>query len=246
MKPSKSLYNRSQYEINLQEFNILETKEFLKKRSDREAFDAYLTIGGVPEYLKWVNKDSSVFLSLCKNSFTKDSFFSREYEKIFTSNMSGNKYYKNIIKILSKKKFINRNELSQTLKISPDGNLSKILIDLEKSCFICKYYPFNLNENTILTRYTIKESPGYQIDLIFDQTDNVCTICEIKYLQTKVSTKIIDKFKKKLSLFLNKANKTIHKVLICSEGAETTLLNKAYFDNIITCKQLLNANNWNL
>lgn len=313
---SKALYNRSQHEFHLKEFSLSEAKLFLKKRSQREVMDAYLTIGGIPEYLKWVNKDTSVFLSLCKNSFVSDSFFSHEYEKIFTSNLSKNKFYKKIIDILSKKRFSTRKELMSLLKINSGGSISALLLDLEKCGFISKYYPFNLDENTVLTRYAIAdnylqyyfkfihpiqknidngdyngnpqaaiktdnyikwlgfaferfcrknhtaiakilgfsgiqyksgvffnratnaEDSGYQIDLIFERADNVYTICEIKYLQGKVGTKVINDFEKKLSLFPNKGNKTIHKVLICSEAIDQALMNKAYFDDIITCAQL--------
>jgi len=319
---SKALYNRSQYEFHLKEFNLFETKEFLTKRNNKEIVDAYLTVGGAPEYLKWVTKESSVFLSLCKNSFTSGGFFAREYERIFTSSMSENKYYKKIIEILSKKKFATRKELATALDVASGGSLSSVLLDLEKSGFISHYYPFNLTENTILTRYAIddnylqyyfkfikpleknietgaydlnpkaalkldsyikwlgfsferfcrkyhyiiakilffsgvhynagaffsrateQENPGYQIDLIFDRADNVYTICEIKYLQGKVGTSVIAEFEKKLSLFPNKENKTIHKVLICSEGADEALLKKSYFDDIITCAQLLEPRNW--
>lgn len=202
------------------------------------------------------------------------------------------------------------------LKINSGGSISALLLDLEKCGFISKYYPFNLDENTVLTRYAIAdnylqyyfkfihpiqknidngdyngnpqaaiktdnyikwlgfaferfcrknhtaiakilgfsgiqyksgvffnratnaEDSGYQIDLIFERADNVYTICEIKYLQGKVGTKVINDFEKKLSLFPNKGNKTIHKVLICSEGIDQALMNKAYFDDIITCAQL--------
>jgi uncharacterized protein len=319
---SKALYNRSQYEFHLKEFTVYEAKEFLKKRSNREVFDAYLTVGGVPEYLKWITKESSVFISLCKNSFMSGSFFAREYERIFTSSMSNNKYYRAIIDILSTKKFATRAELAQLLDITSGGSLTNVLLDLEKSGFITHYYPFNLEENTVLTRYAIddnymhfyckfikplqkniesgaydhnpkvalkvdsyikwlgfaferfcrkyhyviakilyfsgvhyrsgvffsrstdKESPGYQIDLIFDRADNVYTICEMKYLQGKVGTSVIAEFEKKLSLFPNKGNKTIHKVLICSEGADDALIKRAYFDDIITCNQLLEPRNW--
>ena len=79
--------------------------------------------------------------------------------------------------------------------------------------------------------------PGYQIDLAFDRADNVYTICEIKYLQTKVSLKVIEEMEKKLSLFPSKG-KTIQKVLITSEGAQENLINRAYFDKIITLKDL--------
>jgi hypothetical protein len=319
---SKALYNRSQYEFHLNEFTIVETKEFLKNRSNKEVFDAYLTIGGVPEYLKWVNKESSVFLSLCKNSFTANGFFTHEYERIFTSGMANNKYYQEIIDILGKRRFATRKELMKLLKITSGGTLTTILVDLEKSGFINNYYPFNLEESTILTRYAIadnylqfyfkfiqplqkdiklgvynknpksalnldsyikwlgfaferfcrsnhhiiarilqfsgvryrsgaffsrttdKAASGYQIDLIFDRADNVYTICEIKYLHSKVGTSVIDEFEKKLALFPNKDNKTIHKVLICSEGADQALINRAYFDEIITRDQLLDPKYW--
>ncbi len=319
---SKALYNRSQYEFHLKEFTVVEAREFLKKRSVRETFDAYLTVGGVPEYLKWITKESSVFVSLCKHSFTSGSFFSREYERIFTSSMSNNKYYRAVIDILGTRKFATRKELAEMLGVISGGSLTNVLIDLEKSGFIAHYSPFNTEENTILTRYTIddnylqfyckfikplqkniasgaydthprnalkvdsyikwlgfaferfcrkyhyviakmlyfsgvhytsgvffsratdKENPGYQIDLVFDRADNVYTICEMKYYQGKVGTSVIAEFEKKLALFPNKGNKTIHKVLICSEGAEEALIKRAYFDDIITCAQLLDQRYW--
>jgi len=309
---SKALYNRSQYEMHLKEFTLQETKAFLKERSHKEILDAYLTVGGIPEYLKWVNKDSSIFLGLCKNSFVANSFFLREYEKIFTSSMAKNSNYRKVIEILSKERFSTRKALLKMLKMESGGSLSSLLLDLEKSGFIIKYHPFNLSGNTLLVRYAIsdaylyyyhkfikpiqeniengeynekpmaaikvdnyskwlgfaferfvrknhmiiakilgfsgvqyksgvyfnrstdKDMPGYQIDLIFDRADNIYTICEIKYLQGKVSTKVIQEFERKLSLFPQKSNKTIQKILICNEGVESALFKRHYFDQVIT------------
>lgn len=319
---SKALYNRSQYEFHLKEFNLFEASLFLSGRSNKEIMDAYLTVGGIPGYLKWISTESSVFLSLCKNSFMSGSFFLCEYEKIFTSSLSKNKHYKAIIDILSKRKFATRSELAKLLKTTSGGSLTSVLLDLEKSGFINNYHPFNLKENTSLARYSIddnylhyylkficpikkniesgaynqnpkgalkldsyykwlgfsferfcrkyhyiiaqilqfggvhyqsgvffskateEKSPGYQLDLIFDRADNVYTICEIKYLQSKVGTEVISEFEKKMALFDNKKNKTIHKVLICSEGADDALLKRSYFDEIITCSQLLDSRIW--
>jgi AAA+ ATPase superfamily predicted ATPase len=319
---SKALYNRSEHIFHLKEFNLVETKEFLKKRSDREVMDAYLTIGGVPEYLKWVGTQSSVLLSLCQNSFTPNGFFTHEYERIFTSSLSTNKYYKQIIDLLSQRRFATRKEIAQALKIESGGSLSSVLLDLEKSGFINNYHPFNLEESTILTRYSIddnylqyyfkfiqplqknvdagayisnpkgalkmdsyikwlgfsferfcrkfhyilakilhfsgvhyrsgaffsrstdKENPGCQIDLIFDRDDNVYTLCEIKYLRGKVGTGVIEEFERKLALFPNKTQKTIHKVLICNEGMDEALEKEGYFDDVITGTQLFDPRNW--
>ncbi len=313
---SKSLYNRSQHELHLKEFTLQETKLFLKKRSDREVIDAYLCVGGIPEYLNWVHQESSVFLGLCKNSFTPDSFFEKEYERIFISSLAENKHYREIIKFLATKKFSSRAEILKHLGITSSGSLSELLTDLELCGFIEKYTSYNLKDTSKLARYCItdaylqffykfikpvtkdidngkfiehpssafkmdtynkwlgfsferfcrrnhktianllgfsgvryrsgaffnrnadKVESGYQIDLVFDRDDRVTTLCEIKYLQTKVDTPVIAEFEKKLSLFPNKENKTLHKILITTEGATDALLGRGYFDRIILLPEL--------
>jgi uncharacterized protein len=312
---SRALYNRSQYEIHLRELDITEAKALLHKRQCREVFDAYLTVGGIPEYLKRLNKDSSVYLSLCQQSFLPEGFFLCEYEKIFTSGLADNKHYRQMIALLSQQRFMTRKQLMTALKLPSGGTVTQLLTDLEKAGFIEKYHPFNLGENTLLARYAIADNylqyyfkfihplknkiqhgdfknnpmmgiksdsyakwlgfaferwcrkyhtkiatilgfsavqynagvffnrgteqakPGYQIDLVFDRMDNVYTICEIKYLRDKVGTHIIPELERKCALFPNKRNKTIHKVLICTEGADQALLASCYFDNIITYDQ---------
>jgi len=59
---------------------------------------------------------------------------------------------------------------------------------------------------------------------MFERTDNVFTICEIKYLQGKVPAKTINEFESKLSLFPNEKNKIIQKVLICSEQKKDKII----------------------
>ena len=87
-------------------------------------------------------------------------------------------------------------------------------------------------------RTTTKSDPGYQIDLLFDRNDHVITLCEIKYSQNKTGTSVIEDVEKKLERFNNKKNKTLHKVLISAAGADQALLNRHYFDDIITLDEL--------
>lgn len=154
---SQSLYNRSQHELHLKEFGLEETNQFLGSRSHREVMDAYLTVGGIPEYLKWCKTASSVFISICNNAFTPDSFFSREYERIFVSSLAENKHYKTIIQFLADVRFATREAILKTLKISSTGTLSHILKDLELCGFIEKYAPYNLSEGGNLSRYCIAD-----------------------------------------------------------------------------------------
>lgn len=315
---SQALYNRSQYEFPLKEMTVLEAKEFLKNKGNPEVFDAYLTLGGIPEYLNRIKNEPSLFLGICNHSFGSGSFFSKEYQRIFTSSLAGNKHYKEIIEKLSKKKYLARSEFG----LESGGALTDILTDLEQCEFIEKYHPFNASSKSLLSRYTLQDSylyyyfkfikpiekhiqqgvynanpksalntesyykwlglsferwcrkyhyviaktlgfsgvryqsgsffsratekqeKGFQIDLLFERADNVLTICEIKYLQGKVSTAVIDQFERKLSLLPHNKNKTIQKVLICPEGAEDALYYRGYFDHILTFDDLLNPKNW--
>lgn len=154
---SKSLYNRSQHELHLKEFKLAEAAQFLSPHSNREVMDAYLTVGGIPEYLKWCKTSSSVFTSICNNAFLPDSFFSTEYERIFVSSLAENKHYKEIIEFLSCVRFANRNEIIEHLKMASSGSLSDLLKDIELCGFIEKYTPYNLNDDSLLTRYCISD-----------------------------------------------------------------------------------------
>ncbi len=319
---SKALYNRSQNELHLRELTLVDAQKILAKSSKREVLDAYLTVGGIPEYLKRLHRSSSVFLSLCEQAFTPDAYFSREFSRIFASSMAENKHYKVIIEFLAKRKFATRAEIAKHLKVQQGGTLTSVLNDLSVCGFIEKYAPYNLNENSKLSRYCINDAylqfyykfirpiekrihngdytsnpvnavkmdtyqkwlgyaferfcrkyhyiiadilgfravnyqvgafynkraidtvSNYQIDLVFERADGVLTICEIKYLQSKVGTKIIDEFERKVELLPHPDNKTIHRVLICKEGIDNALMRRHYFDNIILIDDLFEDRYW--
>lgn len=156
---SKALYNRSIYELNLKEFSIDETYDFLgRNRSPHEIMEAYLCVGGIPEYLKRLKKHSSIRLGLCENSFQKESYFSVEYHKIFISSFADGTHYKEIIDYLSLVKFATRTEIEHHLKISGGGNLTKLLNDLESCGFIEKYYPYQALTSSKLVRFCISDN----------------------------------------------------------------------------------------
>ena len=313
---SEALYNRSQYELPLNEFSLRETKEFLANRSNREIMDAYLLVGGIPEYLKWLNKESSILASLCEHSFRSGSYFSNEFKRIFVSSMYSKKHYKKTIEFLAQYRYRSRKEILKHLGVVSSGDITDILTDLELCGFIEKYTPYNLKDTSNVARYCITDSylqfyykfiapikkridqgdynddptlamktevyykwlgfafermcrkkhrliakilgfgsvqyrsgtyfnrkaedtiPGFQIDLLFDRDDRVITICEVRYIQGLVSEKVIQEMENKLEHFPNKKNKTIHRVLITTEGGSEGLIRRSYFDKIITINDL--------
>ncbi len=155
---SKALYNRSQNEIHLREFSLKEMKMFFPRKSIKEIMDGYLILGGIPEYLKRLKTSSSVFLSLCKNSFIANSPFSKEYEKIFISHLATNKNYRKIIEFLSKRRFATRDEILHGLDIKSGGRITELLEDLILCGFIESYVPYYLTEDGKLVRYAVRDA----------------------------------------------------------------------------------------
>ena len=156
---SSSLYNRSLHEIPVEEFSLKETAEFFGKNyTTRDVFDAQLLVGGIPEYLQYLKQDSSILLSLCKESFIKGGFFSKEAEKIFVSSMAENSSYQRIIEYLSKKRSATRSEILSVLELSEGGNTSNLIYDLEICGFIHRYVPYSATEKSKTVRYSIADN----------------------------------------------------------------------------------------
>lgn len=309
---SKALYNRSQFEMHLEPLPLVDAQKMLSARSKREIMDAYLTLGGIPEYLKRVNQSSSVFLGICNNAFKKNGLLSTEYQRIFISSMADSTHYQAVIEFLSRIHFATRLEIAKHIGIKPGGTLTSLLDDLRLCGFIEEYTSYHLPNSKLLVRYAIADNylmfyfnfikpiekeiaagkfnheptqaikqdtyykwlgysferfcrknafmiakllgfsgvqfksgayfskkineinSNFQIDLVFDRADHVLTICEIKYLQKKVDVGVIEEFERKIELLPNAGKRTIHKVLIAANGATDNLINRHYFDRIIT------------
>lgn len=99
-------------------------------------------------------------------------------------------------------------------------------------------------QGAFFNRANVKEDAGYQIDLVYDRDDRVYTVCEIKYLQSPAGKEVIREFERKLALFHNPKRRTLHKVLIASEGVEKSVIQAAYFDRIITLNDIFDPRHW--
>ncbi len=120
--------------------------------------DAYLSVGGIPEYLKRIKKYSSIQIGLCELSFKQDSYLSKEHDKIFISSFASSIHYRAIINYLTQKKFATRKDIETHLKITGGGKLTDILRDLELCGFIENYIPYQADEGSKLNRYCIADN----------------------------------------------------------------------------------------
>jgi hypothetical protein len=79
---------------------------------------------------------------------------------------------------------------------------------------------------------------GYQWDLVFDRSDKVLTLCEIKYSNAPVGMGVIREFEERLEKTPIETRKSIQRVLISVNGATEQLVEKSYFDRIITLEDI--------
>jgi AAA+ ATPase superfamily predicted ATPase len=156
---SQALYNRSQFIIHLQPFSFNEVCRYFKnQRANFEMMDLLLSVGGVPEYLRYFKNKNSVFTNLVKNSFTKDGFFTKEEDRIFSSSFKNKSFYKKIVDYLALHKEASREELGTFLKLKTGGAFSKILQNLEQTGLIEYIFPIGSAQNSKKLKYCISDN----------------------------------------------------------------------------------------
>ncbi len=145
------LYGRVTYEIKLKPFSLSEIKEYLKMRNiDLSSYDiaqAYMIFGGIPYYLGYLEEGKSLSQNIDDLFFKKDGILILEFDRLFKSVFTYSEKAKEIVKFLfTKREGFTRREISEKLKISDGGTLSKYLNGLVSSDFVEKYQPFTFSK----------------------------------------------------------------------------------------------------
>lgn len=141
------LHNRVTRKMRLMPFTLGEAEAFLKDRKislDRyQMTQLYMVMGGVPQYLKMIDKGESAMLAIDRICFTKDGFLNDEFKNLFNSLFDDAASHMVVIKALAKKgKGLTRNEIIDTCKLKSGGGTTQLLEELSESGFIEVYTPF--------------------------------------------------------------------------------------------------------
>lgn len=155
---SKAFYNRALYELKVEEFSPRDAAAFGKTTSTKELFNRYLTVGGIPQYLKLLGAESSAYLGFCKNAFLPNSFFSTEFDRILVSNFSSSSLFRQILEFIGQRRFVRRDEILRHLKAKSSGGISERLTELEQCGFVRSYAPLEAKLNPRLRRYEIADA----------------------------------------------------------------------------------------
>jgi len=160
------LHNRITRLIQLEPFNLAETELFFKKKNVKltryQIVQIYLTMGGIPHYLKEVKPGLSAAQNIDKICFQKNGLLRNEFQNLYPALFDNAQNHENIIRALAKKGVgLTRNELVKTLKISDGGSLTRYLNELITSGFVSKYLPFGKQKKETLYRLTDEYSLFY-------------------------------------------------------------------------------------
>jgi len=174
------LHNRITDIIHLQPFTLDESSRYLKSRGIKlnplQFLELYMAIGGIPHYLRQVEKGKSstqIINSLC---FHRDGILFTEFTRLFESLFDHSDIHYRIINELGKKRNgILRRDLLEATGYKSGGTFKKRLQELSESGFIQEVVPYGKSRKDfmikIVDEYTLffltwirplRESSGFR------------------------------------------------------------------------------------
>ncbi|WP_310555872.1 ATP-binding protein [Flavobacterium sp.] len=160
------LHNRITSHIQLMPFTLQETKSFLElsnvKLTLKDIAMLYMSVGGVPYYLKDVKPGQSVPQILDDLFFKPQAILKNEFQNLYASLFKNSNLHIAIIKALATKaKGLTRNELLTATKLASGGSFTKLLDELTVCGFIKIIYPIDKNKEGFLYRLVDEYSIFY-------------------------------------------------------------------------------------
>ncbi len=141
----EGLHNRITATIRLLPFTLSETRKFLRYRgiilNNRQILDIYMVMGGIPFYLRHVQKGMSSVQNINNMCFCKDGPLVDEFNKLYDSLFTDSSKYKTIVTALAEsREGLPRKALAKKIDVEPGGTINRIIENLQEAGFI-KAFP---------------------------------------------------------------------------------------------------------
>jgi uncharacterized protein len=160
------LYNRITKRIQLHPFTLFETACYLQKRglnlNQYQITELYMAMGGIPQYLKEIQKGESVAQNIDRIFFDKSGTLHNEFKELYPALFEDAENHISVVRALSTKwSGLTRNDIIAISGLSNGGGLTKTLEELAYSGFITEYQPFGKIKRETLFRLTDEYSLFY-------------------------------------------------------------------------------------
>ena len=160
------LYNRITKRIHLLPFSLPETERYLQKKglnlNRYQIAELYMAMGGIPHYLKEIQKGESVAQNIDRICFDPGGALYDEFKQLYPSLFDHSEHHIAVVRALSSKWMgLTRGDIIHLTGLTNGGGLTKILEELDYSGFITKYQPFGRVKRETLFRLTDEYSLFY-------------------------------------------------------------------------------------
>jgi DNA-binding MarR family transcriptional regulator len=156
------LHQRITRQIPLYPFTLQESELYLKALgfhylSRKEIIDLYIVLGGVAQYLSFLNPKKSVSENINRLCFTVGGQLQREFQTLFIALFGRNGIHQQVVKQLGsvKKRLFSVEEISKKFKLKIE-QLYITLDELEMAGFISKYNMYGRKKRD--ARYALTDS----------------------------------------------------------------------------------------
>ena len=153
------LHNRLTHRMAIEPFNLQECEQYFEAKgfgySQKEIAECYMIMGGIPFYLKQMQKGLSVAQNIDRLFFEIGCALDGEFDNLYRALFKFSENYIRIVEALaSKGKGLTRQEIIQQTKLPNNGGLTTMLKELESCGFIRQYEPFAKQKKDILYQLT--------------------------------------------------------------------------------------------
>lgn len=153
------LHNRLTHRMAIEPFNLQECEQYFEAKgfgySQKEIAECYMIMGGIPFYLKQMQKGLSVAQNIDRLFFEIGCALDGEFDNLYRALFKFSENYIRIVEALaSKGKGLTRQEIIQQTKLPNNGGLTTMLKELESCGFIRQYEPFAKLKKDILYQLT--------------------------------------------------------------------------------------------
>jgi hypothetical protein len=147
------LHNRITQRILLEPFNLGEVESFLGslglKLTKRQIIEIYMVFGGVPYYLKDLQKNLSITQNIEAACFNKNGLLIDEFPRLFDSLFEASKINLEITRTIAEHHYgISRHNLIKRIGASSGGRINERLSELESTGFISSFLPYGQKKET--------------------------------------------------------------------------------------------------
>lgn len=149
------LHNRVTARIRLEPFSLAETEAYFKARRVKltryEILTLSMACGGIPHYLKQVQRGESASQSIERLCFTTGGLLREEFPRLYHSLFDGAERHLEIVRLLAAKpQGLTRADL--TSSYSSGGGLTRLLTELTEAGFVSATLPFEKRKKDTLYR----------------------------------------------------------------------------------------------